>query len=147
LPSRAPRRDESRSEVVTLRLTKAERALVEQRASAAGLTLSAWAARMLSGGRVSVAVTPSPALHPALVAELKRIGNNVNQIAASLNSGRHVPVRNIALGLQEVLQAIIGDALLSSRARGSAAKGSPPDGAAHPPTGQQLQGGVRLYPP
>jgi hypothetical protein len=147
LPNRAPRTDESRSEVVTLRLTKAERALVEQRASAAGLTLSAWAARMLSGGRVSVAVTPSPALHPSLVAELKRIGNNVNQIAACLNSGRFVPVRNIALGLQEVLQTIIGDALLSSRARAGQVKRTPPDGAAHPQTGQQLQGGVRLYPP
>jgi Bacterial mobilisation protein (MobC) len=147
LPQRARRTDESRTEVVTLRLTKAERARAEQRASAAGLTLSAWSARMLSAGRVTVEVTPSPALHPALVAELKRIGNNVNQIAACLNSGRHVPVRNIALGLQEVLQAIIGDALLSSRARAGQANRTPPDGAAHPQTGQQLQGGVRLYPP
>jgi hypothetical protein len=147
LPKRAPRTDESRSEVVTLRLTRAERTLVEQRAAAAGLTLSAWAARMLSGGRVSVEVTTCEALHPSLVAELKRIGNNVNQIAASLNAGRFVPVRNVLSALQDVLQTILGDALLSSRARAGQAKRTPPDGAAHPQTGQQLQGGVRLYPP
>ena len=147
MPRRARRTDVSRTEVVTLRLTKAERRLVEQRALAAGLTVSAWSAHMLSTGRVSVEVTPSPALHPSLVAELKRIGNNVNQIAASLNAGRHVSVRNIALGLQEVLHCIIGDELLNSRARAGQAKRDPSDGAAHPQTGEQLQGSVRLYPP
>jgi hypothetical protein len=129
---RASRSDESRTEVVTIRLTKAERARLEQRASAAGLTVSAFAAQSLSTGRVTVEVTPSSALHPSLVAELKRIGNNVNQIATVLNAGRYAPIRNIVVQMRDLLHTLVRDEVLAARIEAMGSPEGPPHGPAHP---------------
>ena len=67
-----------------LRLTPQERAKLEADAKRCGLTKSALLRRMISG--LEVKARPSQELRE-LRAEIHRIGNNVNQIARSVNAG------------------------------------------------------------
>jgi len=79
------------TEKVSARLTPTERAELEKRAAAEGVTLSEYVRGVIVG---HLRVTRARAADPRLIAELKRIGNNLNQIA------RHVHthgVREVAL--------------------------------------------------
>jgi hypothetical protein len=136
VPKRAIRGDESRTEVVTIRLTKAERARLEQRASAAGLTVSAFAAQALAGGRITVETKPAALVLPLeLIAEFKRIGNNVNQIAHALNSRKPVADAAVAREFLSFIRTFMRHEALKARAtpaadefwksRGSARHDSP----------------------
>lgn len=69
---RAPRGDEPLTATLTLRLTAAERASIDQRAAAAGMTPSHFAAELIRSGRV--VVHQQQTLAPALMVELSRIG-------------------------------------------------------------------------
>jgi hypothetical protein len=106
---RASRSDESRTEVVTVRLTKAERTRLEFRASAAGLTVSAFASQLLNGGRVTVEAKAALNVPPELLAEFRRIGNNVNQIAYALNSRKAVPEGAVAKIFRDMVMALTQD--------------------------------------
>lgn len=120
---RAPSGDTPRATTITVRLTEPERALVEQRAASAGMTVSRYAAEQIMRGRVMVEQRQS--LAPELRSELSRIGNNVNQIARALNDGHHHPgLRNIATALQEVFEFIMRDELLRRRAEEAKGNGS-----------------------
>lgn len=112
---RAARSDEARTEIVHMRLTVPERLRVEQRAAAAGLTVSAWAARAVTSSEVTVEVARTSTLPPGLIAELKRIGNNVNQIAAALNTGLHVPAAEIVAKMRDLLRSLVRDETLIAR--------------------------------
>lgn len=117
MPKRATRGDEPRTEVVTIRLTKAERARLEQRASAAGLTVSAWSAQALAGGRITVETKPAALVLPLeLIAEFKRIGNNVNQIAHALNALKPVAEGAVAREFLAFIQAFMRHEALRERA-------------------------------
>ena len=83
-----------RSETLTIRLTKSEKAAIAAKAKRAGMNLTEYIAAL---SRDSQIVAP-PDLSPVLV-QLKRIGNNLNQIAAKVNAGV-----TYAPGLNEVMQ-------------------------------------------
>lgn len=118
MAKRATRGDESRTEIITVRLTKAERARIEQRAAAAGLTVSAWAAQALSKGQVTVETKPAAlVLPPDLIAEFKRIGNNLNQIAHALNARKAVAQGAVAAEFKDFVTALLRHEVL--RARGT----------------------------
>jgi hypothetical protein len=106
---RASRSDESRTEVVTIRLTKAERTRLEFRAAAAGMTVSAFSARLLNGGKVSVEPKAELSVPPELLAEFKRIGNNANQIAYALNSRKAVAEGAVAKIFRDMVMALTQD--------------------------------------
>lgn len=142
---RADRSDEARTEVLTVRLTRSARTKIAHNAAAAGVTVSAWCADVLADGRNVVEVAPTRALNPALVAELKRIGNNINQIAARLNLGKQSLERSVANAMSALMEALLRDEVLASRV--GEFERSHPDGATHSPPGNELQGGVRLHPP
>ena len=69
---------------ICLRLTHQERAKLEADARHCGLTKSALLRRMISG--LEVKAQPSQEIRE-LRTEVHRIGNNVNQIARSVNAG------------------------------------------------------------
>ncbi len=69
-----------------VRLTTAERIDLEQKAEAAGVDLSEWVRQQLTAAPVK-RMTPQR-VSASLITELSRIGNNVNQVARSLNRGR-----------------------------------------------------------
>lgn len=122
MAKRAARGGESRTEIITVRLTKAERARIEQRASAAALTVSAWAAQALTKGQVTVETRPAAlVLPPDLIAEFKRIGNNVNQIAHALNARKPVAEKAVADAFLDFVKALLRDEYLRSRAAPGAA--------------------------
>jgi len=80
----------ARNKHLTIRLTPEERALIEAAADRAGLTAGSYARNVLMGAPTPRQVRRPPverAELARLLAELGRIGSNVNQIARALNTG------------------------------------------------------------
>lgn len=69
---------------ICLRLSKEEKELLESSARACGLTKTAYLRRLLLGTEVKA--RPSQEIK-ALRTEIHHIGNNINQIARSVNAG------------------------------------------------------------
>jgi hypothetical protein len=87
-----PKKDtaDRRTEVVNIRYTKAQRLALESQAIAAGLSTSEFVRRMSLEGKVII--VQSRRLHHDVFVELKRIGNNINQLAHKFNqSGNPSP--------------------------------------------------------
>ncbi|MEM6260706.1 MAG: plasmid mobilization relaxosome protein MobC [Planctomycetota bacterium] len=82
-PTKQPH--ERRSERFNLRFTVAELAHIEQQAQSAGIDPTEYLRRRALGYEVPPAPRRADA---SLVSELNRVGQNVNQIARNLNSGR-----------------------------------------------------------
>jgi hypothetical protein len=85
-------------------LTPAERAELETRARVAGLSLSSFcraAALGEAGPRARRRPTVEAALLAQTHAELRRVGNNLNQIARALNSGHRVLVPEVAAAAED----------------------------------------------
>lgn len=121
--ARPTRGDDSRSEVITIRVTRAERVRLEHRAAAAGLTVSAFAAQVLARGQVTVETRPRTAKLPReLVAEFKRIGNNINQIARALNARKPVRDGAVAQHFADFLRTVLKDEFLQARSAKAAAR-------------------------
>lgn len=101
--------DEKRSERLNLRFTVAERGQIETQARIAGLELFEFARRRV----LNYVVPTAPTRHsdPALVSELARVGNNINQLARMLHRGRELPEywRELGEQLQDVLAKIVVD--------------------------------------
>lgn len=74
-----------RSEGLKVRVTADEKRLVEARAKRAGLEVSDFLRRQLGGAELSQARGRQLVADPKLVAQIARIGSNLNQIAAWLN--------------------------------------------------------------
>lgn len=88
-PGRPAKSDrETRSEFVRLRLTVTERDRIEAQADLAGLPLSSYCREVLLGHRVRPAIT---AIDAAALADLNRVGVNLNQIARQLNARGAIP--------------------------------------------------------
>ncbi len=80
--------------------------------AAAGSATSGWVGRRPPRRRPGLGVAVPPPVDPAVVAQLARIGNNLNQIARRLNSSRGpLDIAGLAI-LQSVAESI--DSALSS---------------------------------
>ena len=88
--ARPPLRPEERKDELlpNLRVTAAERALIEERAAAAGLTLAGYCRRAIFKSRIAPIRSSTD---QALLVELNRVGVNLNQIARRVNAGRDLP--------------------------------------------------------
>lgn len=92
--------EDARTERLNLRLLPHERAEVDLRAAAVGLSPTDYARRMVIGGRMASVVTAKA--DPSLVLAINRAGVNLNQIARTMNSGAdHVP-RDLADTLDRI---------------------------------------------
>lgn len=102
-PKKQP--DEQRLSSVRADLTLAEKAFVQEQAATAGLSEAEYTRRRVLG----VTVRPAPRRADAsMVAELNRVGINVNQLARSVHLDRDF-VRHweeIARQLQDVLEKV-----------------------------------------
>ena len=87
MPRRASRTETARNEVMTFRVTAAEKADLEAKAARAGVTLSGFIATLVTTGNLTFVEPKFLPMHPALFAELRRIGNNLNQLAHAANAG------------------------------------------------------------
>lgn len=76
---------EKKETQIHLRISEREAALMRDRAQAAGLGLSAYVRRCALAGSAPSPVADARELRP-IYAELRRCGNNANQIARALNA-------------------------------------------------------------
>ena len=102
--ARPPLRPEERRDdrLPNLRVTAAERVLVDERAAAAGLTLVEYCRRAIFKSRIA---PKRGTVDQALLVELNRVGVNLNQIAHKVNAGRNLPP-DFPEALAEVRDAI-----------------------------------------
>jgi len=94
-----------RTAALLIALTPAERADFEARAAKAGLSLSAFA-RFAALGDKGPRARRRPIVDAAALAqthaELKRVGNNLNQIAKALNGGHRVLLPEVREAAEDV---------------------------------------------
>ena len=100
--------DERRDERLNLRLTAAEKQHVHAQAEMAGLTPMEYVRRRALG----YVVPPAPSrrvFDPALISEINRVGNNVNQLARAAHTGREFIKywREVGQELTRVLDHIV----------------------------------------
>ena len=92
---------------ILVRLTDEELAVADDKADRAGLTRAAFARAAIVGSPGPRAQRRPPADHVALrklLGELGRVGNNINQIARTLNSGEDADIPELREALQAYLQ-------------------------------------------
>lgn len=78
-------KSEQKATQINLRLSESEAKAIRNRAQASGLSLSAYMRRCALSGNAPSPVLDARELKP-LYTELRRCGNNVNQIARALNA-------------------------------------------------------------
>lgn len=79
---------ERMTETLTIRLTVADRAAAEAIAARAGIPLAELARRALTGAKIKDRAKGAASIPPGLLADLARVGNNLNQIAHAAHLGR-----------------------------------------------------------
>lgn len=89
------------SKILTIRYPLAEYAELEIMASAQGLSLSAFVRLKASGIKPAHATTPDQKLAIQYLAELGKIGSNLNQIARAANMGQ-MGLRDVEMALGEI---------------------------------------------
>lgn len=108
----------ARTQAITVRVTPSEYARLQAEAAQAGASVSGLAERYITRGTVRVEASRMPApLDPVLIAELKRIGNNLNQIAHALNSNLPPDTTFTARSLRDLIHTLMRDELLLQRLR------------------------------
>ena len=100
-----PRKATSRLRQVRFRLTDAEWAAAETKAQKAGLSVPLYLRAAGLGGKVRVATAPTVSV--AAVAELNRVGVNLNQIARRLNATGDAPPPELAEACRAVTEAVM----------------------------------------
>lgn len=142
LPRRAPPGDEPLAATLTVRLTAAERQAFAQRAEAAGMTPSRYAAEVLRNGRI--VVQQHETLAPALMAELSRIGNNLNQLAHAANAGMPADARGAIRIMQELFTFLMRDEITRRRVEAFAGAREASNDSQAPQARHEFQGSVRV---
>jgi hypothetical protein len=130
---------------INMRVTDEAHARLMTDARRAELKLAAYCERVILKSRIEVAKTTVHRMDPPVFAELRRIGNNVNQIAHAVNSGLPPHVEFAAKTINDLLLTLLRDDLLNRRIEALRTR-TQFDGAAPPETGVQLQGRLRVYP-
>jgi hypothetical protein len=132
--------------MVCIRMTDDDYGLKTAQARELGLTVSGLCERLVLEGKVDMSAQPAySAMDPTLFAELRRIGNNVNQIAHALN-GNLPPDRALLWNTaQQLLTTLLSEELenqktLSLRTRTIANDTPAPQARA------EFQRSVRVHP-
>lgn len=91
-----------------LRVTAVERALIEEKAAAAGLTLVEYCRRAIFKSQVP---PRRGTTDQALLVELNRVGVNLNQIAHRVNAGRNLPpdFPDVLADVREAIEKVLAD--------------------------------------
>ncbi|MDX2265901.1 MAG: plasmid mobilization relaxosome protein MobC [Hyphomicrobiales bacterium] len=133
---------------VTFRMPPEVHARLTATAANAGMTLTDLITERLHRRPTKAAKRTAnddvPPLPPEVFAELRRIGNNVNQIAHAINAGLPPEVQNAYRQASRLLDLLIADEFLLRRK--ALRMRTPTHDTAHAQTGIELQGSVRLYP-
>jgi primosomal protein N'' len=146
MPRRRTHADAIRNRVISIRVREAELERLKSEASAAGLSVSGLAEKLVCEGKVITRSSGGAApLSPALLAELRRIGNNLNQIAHAVNSNLPPDVRFTTTTLHQLIQQLARDEILAERLK-VAAQRIPSNDSAPPQARSEFQRRVQLHP-
>jgi Bacterial mobilisation protein (MobC) len=139
--------EERRNRQINIRVTDADHARLSLAAQRANMKLTSFCElRILRpNGKIEFAQTMLHKMDPALFAELRRIGNNLNQVAHALNGGLPPHVMFAARTLSELMNTLLRDELLARRIEALRTR-THPNGAPPSETGVKLQGRLRVYP-
>lgn len=114
----------ARNSIIALRVSPEERSLIADRAGQAGRCLSAYIAdRVLADETAGPEVRPPVmaandyAMDPALFNELRRIGNNLNQLAHAANAMLPPHARMAVQTMNQLFDTLLKDELLRRRLR------------------------------
>lgn len=132
--------------MVCIRMTDEDYVLKSAQAKELGLTVSGLCEQLVLAGKVDMSNRPSyRAMDPALFTELRRIGNNVNQIAHATNSNLPTDVMFAWRSVNNLMSALLSDELLSQKI--SAMRTRTVEGDPSPPqTRTEFQRSVQLHP-
>ena len=138
--------DAVRTKIVSLRLTEADYLRLKLDSSWTGLSVSGLAHKLVREGRIEVSQSDIPApLSPALMAELKRVGNNLNQIAHALNSNLPPDVQYTVKTLSQLIQLLGQDEILNERLKAASTR-MPSNDSTPPQARSEFQRSVQLRP-
>lgn len=114
---------ENRTKQIHLFVTERESALIKSRAQASGLGLSAYIRRCALSGNAPSPATDARDLKP-LYTELRRCGNNVNQIARALNAHGANSVSSAEISTALAALAAATDSVAKALSESRGAKGA-----------------------
>jgi hypothetical protein len=112
---------------LTVRLTPSERAMIEQRAAAANMTPSGYLAELVRHGHVVVEQRQS--LTGPDLAQLKRIGSNINQMTHAANTGIPPAARDVVTAMQKLMSWLLANEITRRRVEAFQAEGEAPHGS------------------
>ena len=144
MPRASADKTQKRHRQINFRVTDNDHARLSIEALRAGVKLPAYCEMPVLDRKVKITPTTIHRMEPALFAELRRIGNNLNQVAHATNSGLPPHVGFTVKALNDLLQALLHDDLLRRRIEALRAR-TDFHGATSPETGGQLQGRLRVY--
>lgn len=131
-----------RARQILIRVTDQHYADLSLKADTAGMSISGLCARLVEHGKV-VVTTDNPL---PLMNELKRIGNNLNQLAHAANAGLPPSQRQMAADFRDLLNTIVQNELLSSRRTPLTEARSIANDSTPPSARNQFQRSVHLHP-
>jgi Bacterial mobilisation protein (MobC) len=138
--------DAIRSKIISIRVKPEDYERLKLDASWTGQSVSGLAEQLVRKGKIVVTDHDRPApLHPALMSELRRIGNNLNQIAHAVNSNLPPSVRETSDTLSQLIQQLSRDELLSQRVKAAASR-MPSNDSSPPQARSEFQRSVQLHP-
>lgn len=145
MPRARVQQTQKRHRQINIRVTDDDHARLTRDALRAGMKLTGYCEILLLNPKVEIAQTTVHRMEPVLFAELRRVGNNLNQVAHAINSGLPPHQLLAAQALNGVLQTLLRDELLNRRIEALRMR-TDFDGTANAKTGVQLQGRLRVYP-
>ena len=146
MPRRRTHAKGARTKMVCIRMTDDDYALKSRQARELGLTPSGLCERLVLEGKVEMAARPSyKAMDPALFAELRRIGNNVNQIAHAVNGNLPPDLMMAWRSMEQLLNTLLSAELVKQKTEALRMRtddyGTPP-----PQARDVFQRSVRVHP-
>jgi len=122
--------NEARTQAITVRVTRNTHSKLTVEASQAGLSVSGLAERYIAKGSVRVNGSHGPdALCPVTLAELKRIGGALDQIAGAARDNKQLPPAHITDTLRDLVRVMVQDEILRKKARALSSRNDQHDSA------------------
>jgi len=107
--------DAKRTKIVSARLTQETYDLISVHADKLGLTRAGYVEHLIEDRPLRIVSPVSDELPVTFLNELKRIGNNLNQIAHARNAGQHVDPRHFQTVVTEIVATICSNEVLRRR--------------------------------
>ena len=133
-----------RARQILIRVTEEAHAGLALKARSAGLSVSGLCERLVTQGKLEVISAANAELHPAVFAELRRIGNNINQLAHAANGLMPPDVRMMVGNFNKLFKLLIQNELIARRMNEDLRTGSTANDSAPPSSRDQFQRSVQL---